>query len=64
MRIVSFRIVLAAALALCATGALAAQRGPTSIELTPLYETDAARAGAGFRMAVDVRLDEGERTAW
>jgi thiol:disulfide interchange protein len=59
MRIVSFRIALATALALCATGALAAQRGPTSIELSPLYETDAVRAGARFRMAVDVRLDEG-----
>jgi thiol:disulfide interchange protein len=59
MRIVSYRIVAAVLLSWCATAALAAQLGPTSIELTPVYETDGARAGSRYRMAVDVQLDEG-----
>jgi thiol:disulfide interchange protein len=63
MQNVSYRIAVAVLVALCAlggSGALAAQgRGPSSIELTPRYETDAARAGARYRMAVDVQLDEG-----
>lgn len=52
-------LALTALLTLSASLVAAAQRGPTSIELTPLYETDAARAGSSFRIAVDVQLDEG-----
>ena len=50
---------VATALAGPPAGASAAQRGPTSIELTPIYEADGAHPGARFRMGVDVRLDEG-----
>lgn len=42
-----------------AASAAPPQRGPSSIELTPLYETDAAHPGARYRMAVEVRLEEG-----
>jgi len=59
VRTLSQRIALAVALCVVAPAAALAQRGPTSIELTPLYETEAARAGAPYRVAVDVQLDEG-----
>ena len=37
----------------------AAQFGPTSIEITPRYETDGAHPGETFRMAAEVQLDPG-----
>jgi thiol:disulfide interchange protein len=55
----NYRIALAAVMALCAPLAAWAQGGPTRIELTPVYETEATHPGARYRMAVDVQLDEG-----
>lgn len=52
-------IVAAALLAVIAATGFSAQLGPTSIELTPAYETVGAHAGSTYRMAVGVRLDEG-----
>ncbi len=53
-------IVVAATVALLLISVLASgQQGPTSIELTQRYQTDGAAAGATFRIAVEVRLDEG-----
>ena len=53
-------IVVAATVALLLITVLASgQQGPTSIELTQRYQTDGAHAGDTFRMAVEVRLDEG-----
>jgi len=52
-------IAIAALLALFASSASAAQLGPTSIELAPVYETNGAHAGSSMRMAVDVQLDAG-----
>ena len=60
MRANANRQIVAAAIValLCATG-FSVQLGPTSIELTPAYETEGAHAGATYRMAVGVRLDPG-----
>ncbi len=49
----------AALLTFVATTGFAGQAGPTSIELTPAYETASAHPGSTFRMAVGVQLDEG-----
>jgi len=54
-----YTIALLALVVLCAPRAAVAQRGPTRIELTPGYETDATHPGARYRMVVDVQLDEG-----
>ncbi len=41
------------------SGSAAAQRGPSSIKVTPRYQAAGARPGETFRMAVEVRLDDG-----
>ena len=51
--------VAAGLLALLASTGFSGQLGPTSIELTPAYETAGAHPGSRYRMAVGVRLDEG-----
>ena len=46
MHLATSRIAVAALLALFACTALAAQLGPTSIELTPVYEAEGAHPGS------------------